>query len=124
MKFPFNGLYVLPSILWAGFANIDLATAQSIQTDGTTPTQPTSCSGDCLIDGGLQQGDNLFHSFEEFNVDEGATVLFQDPGVANILGRVTGNQLSEILGTLGVTGGMLIYSCSTLMALSLGKILA
>lgn len=88
-----------------GLANIDFATAQSIQTDGTTPTQPTSCSGECLIEGGLQQGNNLFHSFKEFNVDGGATVLFQDPGVTNILGRVTGNQLTEILGTLGVSGG-------------------
>jgi filamentous hemagglutinin family protein len=88
-----------------GFVNIGLATAQSIQTDGTTSTQPTSCSGDCLIEGGLQQGDNLFHSFKEFNVDGNATVLFQDPGVVNILSRVTGNQLSEILGTLGVSGG-------------------
>ncbi|MFM2311221.1 MAG: hypothetical protein RLZZ04_497 [Cyanobacteriota bacterium] len=105
MKLSFIGLYILPSILWAGLANIDLAAAQSIQTDGTTPTQLTSCSGDCLIEGGLQQGNNLFHSFERFNVDAGATVLFQDPGVTNILGRVTGNQLSEILGTLGVSGG-------------------
>ena len=79
--------------------------AQSIQTDGTTSTQPASCSGDCNIEGGLQQGNNLFHSFEKFNVDAGATVLLQDPGVANILSRVTGNELSEILGTLGVSGG-------------------
>ncbi|MEM8831144.1 MAG: filamentous hemagglutinin N-terminal domain-containing protein, partial [Cyanobacteria bacterium P01_G01_bin.19] len=58
-----------------------------------------------MIGGGLQQGENLFHSFERFNVEAGATVLFQDPGVSNILGRVTGNQASEILGTLGVSGG-------------------
>lgn len=105
MKFPFNCLFILPGILCLGFANIDLATAQSIKTDGTTPTQPVSCSGDCLIEAGLQQGENLFHSFKEFNVDGGTTVLFQDPGVTNILSRVTGNQLSEILGTLGVSGG-------------------
>ncbi len=82
-----------------------LTTAQSIQTDGTTPTQPRSCSGDCTIKDGLQQGGNLFHSFERFNIDAGATVLFEDPGVANILSRVTGNELSEILGTIGVNGG-------------------
>ncbi len=105
MKFPVNGFLILLGILSGLFVNNQMATAQSIQTDGTTPTQPGSCSGDCLIEGGLQQGNNLFHSFERFNVDAGATVLFQDPGVSNILSRVTGNELSEILGTLGVSGG-------------------
>jgi filamentous hemagglutinin family protein len=85
--------------------NSKLVTAQSIKTDGTTPTQPASCANDCIIEGGLQQGNNLFHSFERFNVDAEATVIFQDPGVTNILSRVTGNELSQILGTLGVRGG-------------------
>lgn len=105
MKFPVNSFLILLGILPGLFVNNQIATAQSIQTDGTTPTQPGSCSGDCLIEGGLQQGNNLFHSFERFNVDLDATVLFQDPGVSNILSRVTGNELSEILGTLGVSGG-------------------
>ncbi|MGL5833993.1 MAG: filamentous hemagglutinin N-terminal domain-containing protein [Waterburya sp.] len=105
MKFCFYNLGILINVLISLFTNTKLATAQSIQTDGTTPTLPASCSGDCLIEGGLQQGNNLFHSFESFNVDDGATVLFQDPGVVNILSRVTGNELSEIFGTLGVSGG-------------------
>ena len=105
MKLPLKGLYLFSSLLFCLFTTSKSAIAQSIQTDGTTPTQPGSCSGDCLIEGGLQQGNNLFHSFEKFNVDQGATVLFQDPGVANILSRVTGNELSEILGTLGISGG-------------------
>lgn len=105
MKININSLYLLSSILFILFVNTKLAIAQSIQTDGTTPTQATSCSDNCTIEGGLQQGNNLFHSFESFNVDTGATVLFQDPGVTNILSRVTGNDLSEILGTLGVSGG-------------------
>ncbi|MEH2159872.1 MAG: filamentous hemagglutinin N-terminal domain-containing protein [Nostoc sp.] len=79
--------------------------AQSIQIDGTTPTTPDTCTGTCNIGGGLQRGSNLFHSFSQFNVDAGATVLFVDPGVKNILTRVTGNQPSNILGTLGVSGG-------------------
>jgi filamentous hemagglutinin family protein len=79
--------------------------AQPIQIDGTTPTTPDTCTGTCNIGGGLQHGSNLFHSFSQFNVDAGATVLFVDPGVKNILTRVTGNQRSDILGTLGVSGG-------------------
>ncbi|WP_019503632.1 filamentous hemagglutinin N-terminal domain-containing protein [Pleurocapsa sp. PCC 7319] len=106
MKFSVISFYVLVYFLISLFvSNNKLVTAQSIQPDGTTPTQPTSCSGDCLIKGGLQHGNNLFHSFVRFNVDVKGTVLFQDPGVANILSRVTGNEISEILGTLGINGG-------------------
>ncbi|MEH2026928.1 two-partner secretion domain-containing protein [Nostoc sp.] len=79
--------------------------AQSIQIDGTTPTTLDTCTGTCNIGGGLQRGSNLFHSFSQFNVDAGATVLFVDPGVRNILTRVTGNRPSNIFGTLGVSGG-------------------
>ncbi|MDJ0516792.1 MAG: ShlB/FhaC/HecB family hemolysin secretion/activation protein [Trichodesmium sp. MO_231.B1] len=57
------------------------------------------------IDGGAQRGANLFHSFEEFNIQQGRGVYFTNPdGVANILGRVTGSNISNILGTLGVLG--------------------
>ena len=55
------------------------------------------------IQGGTQQGSNLFHSFLEFNVRQGRSVYFENPaGVTNILSRVTGNDPSNILGTLGV----------------------
>ena len=82
------------------------ALAQFIRIDGTTPTTtPTMCMSSCNIRGGERRGNNLFHSFSQFNVDSGATVLFVDPGVTNILSRVTGTDSSNILGTLGVSGG-------------------
>lgn len=57
------------------------------------------------IDGGARRGANLFHSFREFNIDEGRGAYFSNPdGVENILTRVTGNNRSDILGTLGVLG--------------------
>ena len=105
MKFSISNFCILVNIVVSFFATSEFTKAQSIRTDGSTPTQPVSCSGSCIIKGGLQQGNNLFHSFERFNVDLGATVLFQDSGVANIFSRVTGNELSKILGTLGVQGG-------------------
>lgn len=56
-----------------------------------------------LIEGGAIRGNNLFHSFEQFNVGDGTAVYFANPdGIANILTRVTGNNISEIFGTLGV----------------------
>ncbi|QUY44231.1 filamentous hemagglutinin N-terminal domain-containing protein [Acaryochloris marina] len=83
---------------------------QSIQADGTTPTKidlPAfgKCQGTCTISGGKRQGNNLFHSFEEFNVDLDSTVLFVNPNAQNIISRVTGNNPSNILGTLGVQSG-------------------
>ncbi|HEY9669316.1 MAG TPA: filamentous hemagglutinin N-terminal domain-containing protein, partial [Coleofasciculaceae cyanobacterium] len=58
------------------------------------------------IEGGARRGANLFHSFQEFNVDQGRGAYFANPaGVENILSRVTGGNPSEILGTLGVLEG-------------------
>ncbi|MEQ9236291.1 two-partner secretion domain-containing protein [Coleofasciculus sp. E2-BRE-01] len=57
------------------------------------------------IDGGAIRGANLFHSFSEFNVGAGQRVYFANPtGIDNILSRVTGTDVSDILGTLGVNG--------------------
>jgi filamentous hemagglutinin family protein len=58
------------------------------------------------IDGGAQRGQNLFHSFQEFNVSEGRGAYFYSPdaGIVNILARVTGGNPSEILGVLGTFG--------------------
>jgi len=57
------------------------------------------------VDGGAVRGDNLFHSFQDFNIGDGRTVNFSHPAaVDNILTRVTGGNVSEILGTLGVLG--------------------
>ncbi len=56
-----------------------------------------------LIEGGAQRGENLFHSFEEFNVSEGQGAYFLVPndGIENVLTRVTGNNPSTINGILG-----------------------
>jgi filamentous hemagglutinin family protein len=61
------------------------------------------------IEGGARRGNNLFHSFQEFNVEAGRAVYFADPGVQNILGRVTGGNRSEILGRLGVLGNANLF---------------
>lgn len=57
------------------------------------------------IEGGAIRGENLFHSFEEFSIREGLEVYFANPEeINNIFSRITGNNISEILGTLGVEG--------------------
>ncbi len=58
-----------------------------------------------LIQGGAVRGDNLFHSFLDFNVDLGKSVYFDNPAATQaIFSRVTGNDVSKIFGTLGVAG--------------------
>ena len=62
------------------------------------------------IDGGALRGVNLFHSFTDFNVGEGLRIYFANPaGIENILTRVTGSNISNILGTLGVDGGASLF---------------
>jgi filamentous hemagglutinin family protein len=58
------------------------------------------------IGGGAARGQNLFHSFQEFNVSTGRGAYFFSPSsdIQNILARVTGINPSQILGTLGTFG--------------------
>ena len=59
-----------------------------------------------VIEGGAIRGDKIFHSFSEFNVNEGQSVYFTNPeSILNIFTRVTGANPSDIFGTLGVDGG-------------------
>ena len=70
-----------------------------------TPDQNINEIDADLIEGGAQREGNLFHSFSEFNVEEGQGAYFANPEeIANIFSRVTGNSVSEIMGTLGVSG--------------------
>ncbi|HEY9702595.1 MAG TPA: filamentous hemagglutinin N-terminal domain-containing protein, partial [Allocoleopsis sp.] len=63
-----------------------------------------------LIEGGAIRGNNLFHSFSQFNVNNNQQVYFTNPsGINNILTRVTGNSISNILGTLGVDGNANLF---------------
>ncbi|NJL55172.1 filamentous hemagglutinin N-terminal domain-containing protein [bacterium] len=55
------------------------------------------------IDGGAIRGQNLFHSFAEFNINDSGAAYFITPSadIANIFARITGGDPSEILGILG-----------------------
>jgi filamentous hemagglutinin family protein len=57
------------------------------------------------INGGAIRGSNLFHSFQEFNVEAGrGAYFFNSAGIDNIFSRVTGENPSNILGVLGTLG--------------------
>ncbi len=62
------------------------------------------------INGGAIRNANLFHSFQEFNVGAGKEAYFTNPnGIDNIFSRVTGNNISDIQGVLGVLGNANLY---------------
>jgi filamentous hemagglutinin family protein len=62
------------------------------------------------ITGGATRGSNLFHSFREFNIDEGRAAYFANPAaIKTIFSRVTGNNPSQIFGTLGVEGNANLF---------------
>ncbi|PSB06775.1 hypothetical protein C7B69_23970, partial [filamentous cyanobacterium Phorm 46] len=62
------------------------------------------------ITGGATRGVNLFHSFGEFNINQGRGAYFANPsGIANIFTRITGGKSSNILGTLGVLGNANLF---------------
>lgn len=92
-----------------------LSAQAQITSDGSVGTlvntNPNSVctSGICTVTGGTASGGNLFHSFSEFSPISGSTALFQvDPGIANIITRVTGGQSSAIDGIIqtGLTGDL------------------
>ncbi|MBT9315050.1 two-partner secretion domain-containing protein [Leptothoe spongobia] len=80
---------------------------QTLGTEASSLTIDQMVRGDIadLIEGGATRGSNLFHSFSEFNVNASERVYFLNPaGIDSILSRITGNNPSEIFGTLGVEG--------------------
>ncbi|QDL07008.1 hypothetical protein DP113_02905 [Brasilonema octagenarum UFV-E1] len=75
------------------------------QPSVVTPNVQINGTPSDRIDGGAIRGDNLFHSFQEFNVNANRGAYFSNPaGIANILTRVTGGNISNIQGVLGVLG--------------------
>ena len=58
------------------------------------------------INGGEREGNNLFHSFEEFSVREGIEATFENAtDIENIFTRITGESASTINGILRTQGG-------------------
>ncbi|MEQ8539707.1 MAG: filamentous hemagglutinin N-terminal domain-containing protein [Coleofasciculus sp. D1-CHI-01] len=110
---------------WAGIVGIggvfafwDTAAVAQITPDTTLGTENSVVTPNVdiqglpadLIEGGATRNAALFHSFSEFNVGEGLRVYFANPvGIETIFSRVTGSDVSDILGTLGVKGGASLF---------------
>ena len=93
------------SWLFAGLASVTPLEALRAQiiTDGSVGPQATLSGPDMTIgaDLGSQRGNNLFHSFQQFDIPAQHTATFTGPDtVQNVIGRVTGGNSSRIDGTL------------------------
>jgi filamentous hemagglutinin family protein len=114
-----KGMLILAILVEMAIASIaECARAQSkIEPDNTLGNERSVVRQEKIkgiesdrISGGATRGANLFHSFREFNVSEGRGAYFVNPkGVENILSRVTGNNVSQILGKLGVLGNANLF---------------
>jgi len=93
---------ILPSIVLTTLSTLVQA---DITTDGTvgiaqnlTPTQGHYTIGQEL---GSLKGSNLFHSFQQFNINTGESATFTgDNSIQNVISRVTGGNASQINGLL------------------------
>ena len=107
----FNGV-ILGAIATASTAAVaqiipdtTLGNESSTVTQGVIKELPSA-----IIQGGAIRGSNLFHSFQEFNINSGQGAYFTStPQIENILTRVTGNNPSNILGKLGVLGNANLF---------------
>ena len=62
------------------------------------------------INGGERAGNNLFHSFDEFNLPEGMEAIFENGlDIENIFTRITGDSISNIDGILSAQGGANLF---------------
>ncbi|WP_199248848.1 filamentous hemagglutinin N-terminal domain-containing protein [[Phormidium] sp. ETS-05] len=93
------------SVLWPVTARGQITPDRTLGAESSTVNQANSNSLEIEIGGGATRGVNLFHSFQEFNIDTEQTVNFTNTAtIENIITRVTGGNPSNINGTLGVVG--------------------
>ncbi|GAB1542456.1 GLUG motif-containing protein [Scytonema sp. NUACC21] len=97
----------------SAFTTTDRAAKAQLIPDttlGQESSRVTSSGVRNQIEGGAIRDNTLFHSFQEFNVNNGQQVYFAPPsGIANIFTRVTGSTTSQIFGTLGVVGSANLF---------------
>ena len=91
--------------------NVMSASAQVVP-DNTLGNESSSVSGieEVRITGGVERGENLFHSFEQFSIPEGTSAIFDNTmDVRRIFSRVTGGEPSVINGLITSNGSADLY---------------
>ncbi|MGK7892383.1 MAG: filamentous hemagglutinin N-terminal domain-containing protein [Xenococcus sp. (in: cyanobacteria)] len=94
-------------LITAQLAAMGSSALAQITPDTTLPNNSavTRNGEEITIDQGTANGNNLFHSFSEFNVNNGETAIFSNGAtIDNIITRVTGGQFSNIDGVIKANG--------------------
>jgi filamentous hemagglutinin family protein len=81
--------------------------AQEVNITGKSNTEVKATGNTINITGGQPGGNNLFHTFGQFNVKNGQTANFDTtttPNIVNVLGRINGGTPSVIDGKIQVSG--------------------
>jgi filamentous hemagglutinin family protein len=90
----------------SGFSKTNSATAQPIVPANDLGTNVSQQGNRFDIGGGTQAGANLFHSFQQFGLNQGQIANFlSNPNIQNVLSRVVGGDPSVINGVIQLTGG-------------------
>ena len=101
-----SGLFI-SSLLSLG---ITLPAYSQVTSDGTTNTTVNANGNNFNILNGIQQGNNLFHSFKEFSIPTGGSANFNNStDVVNIINRVTGGNISNIDGLIKAQGNANLF---------------
>ncbi len=88
---------------------ISSATAQ-VTSDNTTNTTINKNGNNFDIINGIQNGNNLFHSFDKFSIPKGGSAVFNNStDVVNIINRVTGGSISNIDGLIKASGNANLF---------------
>ncbi len=97
--------YAFLSTLTIGFLSsaLVLPAIAQVTSDGTTNTIVKQSGNNFNILNGIQKGNNLFHSFNNFSVPTGGSARFDlinTPNITTIFSRVTGGNVSNIDGLI------------------------
>ncbi|BAZ12508.1 filamentous hemagglutinin outer membrane protein [Calothrix sp. NIES-4071] len=106
----FGGVIVSTNCALAQQSNIVPDNTLGTESSVVTPNVDINGIKSEQISGGASRGNNLFHSFQEFNIRDGRGAYFDNPaGIENILSRVIGGNASSILGKQGVLGNANLF---------------
>ncbi|WP_206815352.1 filamentous hemagglutinin N-terminal domain-containing protein [Chroococcus sp. FPU101] len=107
----FYKLFHLTAIFWLYSLSLISSSQAQVSSDGTLSTEVTTPDQlNFTVTGQSQAGGNLFHSFRDFSVPTGGSVIFDNaPNIQNIFSRVTGGSISNIDGLIKTQGNASLF---------------